>query len=86
MDDELRPLVCPDRNRGGRRSRLRRRSCVEQVSPAHQEHEPEKERAGEKPPARRGERVQHVVYSDNKAVTRVCGKCAETVSPKAVTL
>ena len=38
---------------------------------AHEEHEPEEERAGEKPPARRREGVQHVVYPDNKCVT--CG-------------
>ena len=72
--------------RGRRRSRLRSRSRVEKVPPAEQEHEPEKERAGEKPPARRGEGVQHVLHPAGEPVTRGCRECVETVSPKDVTL
>ena len=56
------------------------------VPPADQEHEPENERAGEKPPARGGEGVQHVLHPAEEPVTRGCRDCAETVSPKDVTL
>jgi hypothetical protein len=55
---------------------------VDQVSPAEQEHEPEKERAGEKPPARRGEGVQHVLHPAEEPVTRGWRECVETATGK----
>jgi hypothetical protein len=82
VDDELRSLLCPNRNRGHCRRRLRRSPCVDQVSPAEQEHEPEKERAGEKPPARRGEGVQHVLHPAEEPVTRGWRECVETATGK----
>ena len=86
VDDELGPRLGLERLRGRSRSRLRSRSRVENVPPADQEHEAENERAGEKPPARRGEGVQHVLHPAEEPVTRGCRDCVETVSSKDVTL
>ena len=52
------------------RSGLGRRPSCEQVPRTEHENDGQKERAGDESPARRGEGVQHVVNSDNEAVTR----------------
>jgi len=53
---------------------------MENVPASNEKYEPENERAGEKPPARRGEGVQHVLHPAEEPVTRGCRECVETVS------
>src|SRR5262245_29913604 len=80
VDDELRPRVGANRCGCRERRRGRGRARAQEMSSSENEHEEENERAGGEPPARRREGVQHVVNSDNRAVTRGCSKCAEIVS------
>jgi RNA polymerase sigma-70 factor (ECF subfamily) len=86
VDHELGPLLGLDRQDRRRRRSLLGSPGVEQMPSSKQEHEPEKERAGGKPPARRGEGVQHVLHPAARAVTRGSQEGVEIVSPKDVTL
>ena len=69
VHDELRAGVRADWRRSGRRSR-RRGARAREMTPSEHEDDEKKERAGEEPPARRGEGIQHVANCDNKGVTR----------------
>jgi len=65
VDDEGRSGVGSHR-RHRHRGRLARRPRTEHVPSSEHEDDGQKERAGDEPPARRGEGVQHVVNGDNK--------------------
>jgi hypothetical protein len=84
VDDERGPGVRPDRRDWNRRG-LRGRACADEVPPAENEHDREKQRAGDESPARRREGVQHVVNCGNKGVTRGQPNWVETVSKSDVT-
>ena len=80
VDDQLRPGVGANRRRCRDGRRCRGRARAQEMSTPENEDEEKNERAGGEPPARRREGVQHVVKCGNRAVTRGCSKCAETVS------
>jgi len=86
VDDELRALIGPDRDRRHGRSRgLRRHTGVKDVPPSDEQRERQEERAGGKPPARRGKGGQHVADIDNEPVACGCRESDETVPSKDVT-
>ena len=66
MDDELRAGVSSDRRDRGRRG-LGRRARAREMTPREHEHDDQEQRAGDEPPARRGEGVQHVVKPGDDA-------------------
>ena len=86
VDDELRALIGPDRDRRHGRSRgLRRHTGVKDVPPSDEQRKRQEERAGGKPPARGGKGGQHVADIDNEPVACGCRESDETVPSKDVT-
>jgi RNA polymerase sigma-70 factor (ECF subfamily) len=62
------------------------RARAEQVATSDEEDQAESERAGEEPPARRGEGDQHVLHPADATLTGGCRERVETGTAKDVTL